>query len=56
MSQVFGTLCCFSSRLFLKQLASHVSAATLHLVTIMLSCYTYILVLCQFLWKIRDCH
>ena len=26
MSQVFGTLCCFFSRPFLKQLASHVSA------------------------------
>ena len=31
MSQVFGTLCCFSSRPFLKQLASHVSADTLQL-------------------------
>ena len=31
MSQVFGTLCCFSSRPFLKQLASHVSANTLQL-------------------------
>ena len=26
MAQVFGTLCCFSSKPFLKQLASHVSA------------------------------
>ena len=31
MFQVFGTLCCFSSRSFLKQLASHVSADTLQL-------------------------
>ena len=31
MSQVFGTLCCFSSTPFLKQLASHVSAAMLQL-------------------------
>ena len=31
MSQVFGTLCCFSSRPFLKQLASHVSADTFQL-------------------------
>ena len=31
MSQVFGTLCCFSSRTFLKQLASHVFADTLQL-------------------------
>ena len=30
MSQVFGTLCCFS-RPFLKQLACHVSADTLQL-------------------------
>ena len=31
MAQVFGTLSCFSSKPFLKQLASHVSAATLQL-------------------------
>ena len=31
MSPVFGTLCCFSSRAFLKQLASHVSADALQL-------------------------
>ena len=31
MSQVFGTLSCFSSRPFLKQLASHVSTNTLQL-------------------------
>ena len=31
MAQVFGTLCCFPSKPFLKQLASHVSAATLQL-------------------------
>ena len=31
MAQVFGTLCCFSSNPFLKQLASYVSAATLPL-------------------------
>ena len=31
MAQVFGTLCCFSSKPFLKQLASHVSAAMLQL-------------------------
>ena len=31
MSQVFGTLCCFSSRPFLKQLASHVSVNILQL-------------------------
>ena len=31
MLQVFGTLCCFSSRPFLKQLASHVFADTLQL-------------------------
>ena len=31
MAQVFGTLCCFSSNPFLKQLASYVSAATLQL-------------------------
>ena len=31
MSQVFGRLCCFSSRLFLKQLASHASADNLRL-------------------------
>ena len=31
MSQVFGTPCCFSSRPFLKQLSSHVSADTLQL-------------------------
>ena len=31
MSQVFGTLCCFSIRPFLKQLASHVSTDTLQL-------------------------
>ena len=31
MSQVFGTLCCFSSRPFLKQLTSLVSADTLQL-------------------------
>ena len=29
MLQVFETLCCFSSRPFLKQLASHVSSDTL---------------------------
>ena len=28
---MFGTLCCFSSKHVLKQLASHVSAATLQL-------------------------
>ena len=31
MGQVFRTLCCFSSKPFLKELASHVSAATLQL-------------------------
>ena len=31
MAQVFGTLCCFPSKPFLKQLASHVSVATLQL-------------------------
>ena len=31
MAQVFGTLCGFSSKPFLKQLASHVSAAMLQL-------------------------
>ena len=31
MFQVFGTLCHFSSRSFLKQLASHISADTLQL-------------------------
>ena len=29
MAQAFGTLFCFSSKPFLKQLVSHVSAATL---------------------------
>ena len=29
MPQVFGTLCCFSSRPFLKQFASHFSTDTL---------------------------
>ena len=32
MAQVFRTLCCFPSKPFLKQLASHVSAATLQLI------------------------
>ena len=31
MTQVFGTLCYFPSKPFLKQLVSHVSAATLQL-------------------------
>ena len=31
MAQVFGTLCCFTSKPFLKQLASHLSAAMLQL-------------------------
>ena len=35
MVQVFGTLCCFSSKPFLKQLASHFSAATLFCVVLM---------------------
>ena len=31
MAKVFGTLCCVSSKPFLKQLASHVSTAMLQL-------------------------
>ena len=45
MSQVFGTLCCFSSTPFLKQLASHVSADTLHV-------YSSILGIETFFWKV----